>query len=563
MALEPTSPICILKFFGSCFVQPPEEPFSPFFGFATFITALTLIAVVFTISDTRYRFRIAIAPLPLIPISFWASALIGFLVLFSDVWFSERFPIPDFLQSQVIWQGLLGGLFLSLALVWLYFAFLNPATFGRANAERYIGVVYRAIVRGDDAELPVLANELSFSIRKIVDLSATSNTATQNKPTKVAGYAHDLLLLIGSRRLCKHIVARAPGTAIMLFQRMSETEKYQLPIRQFATNISTEAIQNTDSILYHEDEGYSSGLLGYLKPFSAAIYGNYLLVEALGRNFGSPLDIDYKAVDSWNALQLGAYCRAVLTTFKNYLGTGAWRTHSFSLARAFDSIQNGFSDAYKLNDPQTPYFPSDILRRLDVAVHFVRDAVDEVGKLDPLPRAPRLRVLKQNGAPRSHDFYDEIADLMFHLVLAASYVTGDQDRSWAIQHNTIWTNFTAFTSRDKAWPIVLFKLRRLIFDEITDWPFFNYKSARVFGFALNVLGFSKWQGQSPSERALQTALLAWTKKNFFKRWSENPDVAVSGLPAGLTFDADNKRFIKTFAKGLNREEPKAYFTVDG
>jgi hypothetical protein len=547
----------------SCFVQPAEQPFSPFFGFATFITALTLIALVFTISDTRYRFRIAIAPLPLIPISFWVSAGIGFMTLVSDVWFSERWPIPDYLQSQALWQGALGSIFLLLVLVWMYFAFLNPATFGRTNAKRYINVLFRVVVRGDDAELPIIANELAFSARKIIDFCRVGQSQGGNKSPDVADYAHDLLLLIGSRKLCRHIVASAPGTAIALFQRMSETQKYELPVRQLATNLSTEAIQNTDSILYHEDEGFSSGLLGYVKPFSAAIYGDYRLVEGLGQNFGSPLDVDYKAVGSWNSQQLSAFCRASMMTFRNYLHIGAWRTHSYSLARAFDCVQNAFSDAYKLNDPQTPYFPSDILSRVEVAVRFVKSAVDEIGKTNPVPNPIRLRKRMRNGAFQLHDMYDEVADLMFQLVLAASYVTSETDRSWAIQHNTVWTNFFSFTTRNGAWPIVQFKLRRLIFDEITDMSFLNYKSARVLGFSLNVLGFTVWQGQDPQERRLQRALLAWTKKNYLRLWRENPEVAVSGLPASLTFDVENKRLVKTYIKGLEREAPKVYLELDG
>jgi hypothetical protein len=546
---------------GICFVQPPAQPFTPFFGFATFITALALIAVIFTISDTRYRFRIQTAPLPLISISFWSASTIGALVLTSDIYFSERWPIPTFFPSQTLWQGMLGGVFLILVIVWFYFAFLRPATFGHWNAARYAGVIFRAVVRGDDAELRVIADELYLSAGKIVDLCATTEPAAHEKPPKAAGYAHDLLLLIGNRKLCKQVAGSAPGTAIELFRQMSEKKKYNLPIRQFSTNVSSEAIQNTDSILYHEDEGYSSGLLGYIKPFSVAIYGDYQLVERLGQANGSPLDVNYGAVHGWNALQLEAYCRVVLVTYKNYLHTGAWRTHSFALARAFDNVENGFSDAYKLNDPQTPYFPSDVLSRLDAAVHFMRDVVNEVGKLRPLPTVPRLRVRKRHGAPRSHDFYDQIADLMFHLVRAASYATADQDRSWSIQYVAVWSNFTTFTSREGVWPIVLFKLRRLIFDAITDMPFFDYQSARIFGFALNVMGFKERQGQSPFERPLQKALLAWTKKNFLKRWEENPDVAVSGLPAGLAYDAHLKCFVKTYAKGLSREAPKAYFDL--
>ena len=101
-----------------------------------------------------------------------------------------------------------------------------------------------------------------------------------------------------------------------------------------------------------------------------------------------------------------------------------------------------------------------------------------------------------------------------------------------------------------------------MFDEVTHMPFLNYQSARILGFALNALGFETWHGQRPSERALQTALLAWTKRNFLKRWNENPEVAASGFPANLSFDAKNRRLVKVYVKGLAREAPKSYFGVD-
>ncbi len=296
---------CGQTYVGVCLVHPSRGSTEHFFGFAEFITALTLIAVVFTISDTRYRFRIAVAPIPLIPISYWVSTAIGILVLLSDIWFAERWLLPDFLSDQVIWQGVLGGLFLFLVLAWIYFAFLNPARFGRINAKRYTMVMYRIIVRGDDAELATIADELGRSVQRIADMSFSAFRGGPPPDTypRHARYAHELLLLIGNRKFCRQVVARAPGTAIALFQRISEKQSYYLPVRQFTKNLSAEAIQNIDSILYHEDEGYDSGLLGYVKPFSAAVFGDYRLVEGLGGSFGSPLDIDYKAVNTWDAIQ--------------------------------------------------------------------------------------------------------------------------------------------------------------------------------------------------------------------------------------------------------------------
>ena len=248
---------------------------------------------------------------------------------------------------------------------------------------------------------------------------------------------------------------------------------------------------------------------------------------------------------------------------ENYLSSGAWRGHSFALSRAFGIIKSAFyGDAYKLNDPHMPYYPSDILDRIAAAVSFVRHVIDEIGKVDPLPRPVRLRQKKQ-GTPNLSDIYDEVAELMFKLVLAASHVKSDQDRAWSVQYNAVWSNFFGFSTREKAWLIVHYKLRRLIFDEITQMPHLNYLSARLLGLCLNVLSFDSWTGQAQGERSLQKAIIAWTKRNFVKLWDINPEVAESGLPAGLAFDRENHRLVKTYAKGLRREAPKVYLELDG
>lgn len=563
--VEPSSSPCLHSYLGACWVRPGSENLSSFFGFAEFITALTLIAVVFTISDIRYRFRIATAPLPLIPISFWLAVAIGILTLVSDVWFSKRWVLPDFLASQALWHGGLGLIFLSLVLVWIFFAFVRPAQFGRTNAKRYVVELYRQILRGDDAELPTIASELSLSVRRIVEFCRDAPPWEEDKQphekrrSNAERYANDLLLLIGNRRFCRHVVARSPGTAIQLFQAASASKKYHLPLGQFARNISAEAIRNLDSIIYHEDEGYKSGLIGYIKPFSAAVYGDYQLVEGLARRFGAPLDVDFDARADWTAAQVEAYSKAVLRTLENYLAIGAWHQHSYSLARAFHTIEHSFVDAYKLNDPSVPSYPSDIADRLRVAVDFVRRVVRVIEKPGDPPRPINLRQ-RQN----SHtDLYDQIARLMFQLVLAASHVKADRDRSWSIQHNMVWSQlFPSLNPSGKALRIVQFKLRRIIYDEVTRSSHLNYQSSAVLGLSLSVLGFERRSGQARAERVLQTALLAWTKKNLHKCWIENSEVVGSGLPANLSYDAEQGRLVKSYARGLRRETPKTFFQVD-
>ena len=56
-----------------------------------------------------------------------------------------------------------------------------------------------------------------------------------------------------------------------------EQEKYRISIGQFAANLSTEALINQDFMLYHEDEGYYSGLIGIF------------LIDTLSAGIGRPL----------------------------------------------------------------------------------------------------------------------------------------------------------------------------------------------------------------------------------------------------------------------------------
>jgi len=124
-------------------------------------------------------------------------------------------------------------------------------------------------------------NSLVFHSKQI---SRRESEDSQKEKPNIKDYAHDVLLLIGNRKLCRYIVSSAPGTAITFFESIIEKNKYYLPVSQFSKNISQEAILNKDSILYHEDEGYKSGLLGYLKPFSQSIYGDHRLIRSLEKH---------------------------------------------------------------------------------------------------------------------------------------------------------------------------------------------------------------------------------------------------------------------------------------
>lgn len=557
-------------YLGIFFVTPSSGLESSIFGFAEFISALALLVIVYTLTDIRYRFRVAVTPIPLFKPTYILIGLIGFGTLLTDVWFSERWLMPNFFPNQAIWQGMFGALFLLLVMIWMYYAFIKPPIFCKKNYRKFAQELYRIIVKGSDTELPVIANELARSAESLVKLSRQNPPRWQkdtNKKEKekkrkpnVGDYAYDILLLIGNRKLCRHIVASSPVTAIVFFEAMAANEKYDLPIGQFARNISIEAIINKDSILYHEDEGYSSGLIGYLKPFSKAIYGNYRLVESLAPNFRSPLDIHHEIVWSWDASQLEAYSKAVMITLKSYLESGIWTQHSFALYRAFENIENSCRDVYKLSDIPSDYYSTDIFKRLRTAVQFVNDAIDLIGKQQTLPST----TLRVRGDRKYEDFYDHIANLMFEIIFSAASVTAPPDKCWAIHHNSVWREFFGLSSEGKAWEIIHFKLRRLLYDEILQLEKFpNYKSSNVLGFCLNVMGLKirKKKGYDREYYPLHKAVLAWTSNNYLRLKNIQPEVANSCLIGSISFDEQGKRLVQTYAKGLNLEAPKVYLEL--
>lgn len=180
---------------GICFV--PVTTTASLFGFKDFIAALALLIIIYTISDIRYRFRLSVAPTPLFGISYALIGLIGFGALATDIWISEKWLVPSSLVTTAIWQGTLAALFLGLVITWVHYAFIKPPIFGRNNYQKYAQELYRIVLKGSEAELPIIAHELASSAKSLVTLAAglkkvDAEAEGQPKPC-VEGYANDIL----------------------------------------------------------------------------------------------------------------------------------------------------------------------------------------------------------------------------------------------------------------------------------------------------------------------------------------------------------------------------------
>lgn len=556
-------------FWGVCFI-PLDGSEQKFFGFSEFLAGLALMVLAWTIADVRYRFRVRSAPIPLQGITFSVVTAVGVLTLLTDLWRAEQWLVPrGDLLTPGSWQAILGGLFLLTFLTWIWFAFIRPPTYGRHNAERFARTLYQFILRGSPAELGVIADELAYSaaalIRHSTDRGRLKNYRVKREeegkkdPPKVESYANDLLLLIADKRLCRAIVESSPGTALAVFRAMAETKKYGVQLETFAKNIVNEAIANKDSFLFHEVEGYQSGLIGYHKPLSQAMFSNYEMVETIG----TLLDPDIYGKREWDAAQWEAYCRVVLMTFRSYVEEG-YGGHSFVLYRAKSNIEHAVFDLYKLNGVAKSAWDDDLQARLRVIVEFIKDTVEVLEK-NGVPDYLQMRIRDKN-SPALETFYDHIASLIFEVVFAASAVTAPNSLCWWIQHNSVWGNLFNFDRlKGKAGAVVKFKVRRLLYNEIADMKRFpNFKGAKILGFCLNVMGLTVRQSDYDKDsRALQKAVLAWTKKNYVWLHGYNPRVAEACLVDGMTYDADNRRLVRTYpAEGLRREPSHVYLGLD-
>jgi len=561
---------CLYDYFGICLTPASGQANVGFFGFAEFIGAFALLAIVFTIADAQYRFRISISPLPLPRITFWAIGVIGFGTLATDLWVSEGWLVVyvPYMSYGVV-QGLFAAGFLTIAMAWLYFAFLKPPVFSKWNAKRYDEVLFHYLLRGSDSELPVVATEVGRSADKLIGLFndhrpefreqlEKKKRGEEVKPNP-GKYAADIMQMIGNRKFCRHVVASSPGTAIRLFQAAADQEVYNAPIGQFAMNVSTEAILNPDSSLYHEDNGYQSGLFGDLKPFTKTIYGSYRLVEGLGGS--SPLDVNFMG-RGWNASQLEAYARAVLTTYADRLSEGLWCKHSFSLTRAFGEFKHVCWDVYKLDGVEDG--DPDIRERLEVCVRFVTNLIELLEKHEEKVVINRW---KPNKDRFESDIYDQVAELMSEIIYNAAGIKKPCWPCWDIQHNTVWTTFFERHRESKTRRIIEFKLRRLIYEEIVEFDKYadskSFKAARYLGICLNCMGIKlgEKQHRDRSTAPLQKIVLGWVKKNYLSLHDNHPKVAEACLMGGITYDPEKKQLVRTYTSFSSRadQEPNRDF----
>lgn len=558
------APTCLF-IAGVCLTRAPTSTDS-LFGYADFLTGLALLALVFTQSDPVYRFRISIAPLPLGAIAFAAVGAVGGGSLVTDLWFALGWYSLPWGVSKALIQGILASFLFLTILLWLTFAFALPPRFGRTNSEKFLAAIYRGLAFGGDGALSAIAFELRRSCSTII--------ASCNKPgnllpgsakswaSKEKACAVDVLRLIADRRLCRHIVAASPGTAIGLMQEATQQRVFRAPLGQFSQNITIEALKNRESPLHYEDDLSNSGLLSRIQPFTRAMYGSFELVEGSSEAMCSALDLDYRETDDLKANEWEAYGRALTTTTADFFKSKNCDSKSYVLNRSIENIVTSTNKIYMINGLSDWQLWRDEWSKLRSAMSVIETIIRQIDENQKTPDRKYINIEKKH---YQRDFVDIICEALFEIMFNVASVKHPTDTAWSIQHNTFWTKIDRSSRNSKTWKVVNARFSRLAIKEISGMrKYANFRQIKIVGLLLNVFGVhEKLENPWNSDFAfLRRYVIALTKKTYLKIVAEQPHVAEAALIGSVTFDAERKRLIKTYAQGLSFEPSREYLDLD-
>ena len=549
------------------FSPVPPPSYGSIFGFSEYLASLALLLVVLTVSDFRYRYRFAITKWNMKKIGVIVAFGVGFSIIAIDIWYQNGLPTLDTLKNPNNLKAALGIILLTYLAILIWQVVVAPPKFNKWNANNIYSVIYRYIHEGNSDRLQVIAEEISPSLNEIVRKASVikrmpryrSGDKPQPKAPIEIVYAQRLILLFADKRFCQIIVDRIPAFALALMEEAKKYPESDIPIFQFARNIGQEFIKNTNSAFYQEDAGYHSGLLGYEKPITHVVFGSFHFVEQCASDGASQLDTEFRDIQEFDQNRMRGFTRAALAFFEDYLLSSKGRSypHSYALTRLMSSFTSAVSSVYQLNNEEN-YLGANEYHRLRETTHFIKDAIIKLQEHAELPVA-----MKTHDRFRRNVF-DEIAELIFEIIFAASAVSSPPWTAWTIQHNSVWGTIFSF-DRSPAGKIIAFKVRRLLYDEIRrmdEWP--NFKGARILGFCLLVLGLNptdRRNGHGREFYPLQTVVLRWTRGNYRRLLAQNPKVAEACLMGSVTYDPRNNRLVKSFNNDTLKEPKREYLEL--
>jgi hypothetical protein len=539
---------CSFTLLGICFSRPPGST-SSFFGFSEFLTALALLALAFSVSDFRYRFRLWIAPANLRLLFYFGTIAIGFGTIATTLWFSLLIPAPALGVPRVIIEAALASGFLFFIFAWLWYGYIRPARFGKYNHARFAHIVKISVVRKNRHH--DLAEEILHSIAEIVRHAKITNTDDHSSDPKVQASAELILLSMGYPDFCRTLAREDPTLAIALLEEMKRQKIFDLPVIQFLRNFTAEAILSKDSFLHSEHLGYQSGLLGYQQPFTSLLFKDPDFLS-IGRGLGDhPLDLNFRLFDKLDQEQFTLYCHLVEAALETLIESDRLHTDTW-LNRALENLLKPFYEAGDLRD--TTSGRSEAYWKIWEAMRVLQHAINVMGKSG---RCNALNVPSRARKKWSDSLVDRIADTLFQACLRSVVPGLDHWVAWDLQHNTVW-NVLSY-DESKVANKVRRRVSRLLFDQILQMEnFANFQSARALGFCLHVFGLGNLDKKDfpPADHPIRRASQRWAATHYASLWHNRRSVAEAVLTGSLSYDPDSHCLIKEYSKGTLDTAPQ-------
>lgn len=535
MALEHcVGPVCF-------FHMNPAAP--KIFGFSELLAGLALIVVAWTIADFRFKFRIATAPISVLRISSIVVISVSVLALLTDLWRAEAWLVPGGGPlTAAMWQFLLAAAFLSAFLLWVWYAVLSPPSFDKRSADRFARYFYRIVYHGSPQEVAIASDELMRSVKAIVKHATNLDEQfdirhitlpESSSLSEVESCANDLLSLLAYPRVCKIMVAQAPGTVVTLFVEIARSKRFHVSAGTFGRNILREGLAQKDSPFYQESDEYEVGLIGYIKPMTTAMFGSYDVV--LGQSH--MLEQQWEDRVEWTHVELRGYCNVVLLTLEDFLRREDVE-QSTPIAAAVSYIEESLKDEFASHNIVSIQ-ESSAANNLRAVLNFCQKSVRLMSGSAAVSKLPFYT--KHRGQHYQFVLFDYWVELIYQAIIRTNSLKSGSWDSRNLQL-LIWDQiFTNAAFRSRPGRSVLKRLRRKMYQSVKDLQRLPlYPGARVISFCLIVMDGSDGEGNYGREgKALYRAVKGWMRRHYARLHESNAIIAAECLPAPYAYDPES------------------------
>lgn len=318
------------------------------FTIGQLISVVALFLAFSQLAKPIIRFRISATKINLkILFSLFVLAIV--CVFIASLLPSIPVPVLPHLSYSILLEFSAGILFVIPA-IRLIIAVSKSPVFTRRKSKAYLNACTALIARGNYDDLRELADEISVSVKSILEECKTYDSFEARRAkergevyqvlesTKIA---FTILDLWSDKSFCRNIVCNAPATAINIFDQLVCNQQFERAGYALIQQLIHQAFRNRESILVRE-ENFSG--LGFFKPFMNTVFGNWRFLES-----------NYRPLQAWRyykenieAWQVKKYCECLETSFNAYFKAKDYWQYPSALYAGLNNLADiaGYHVAY-------------------------------------------------------------------------------------------------------------------------------------------------------------------------------------------------------------------------